>query len=135
MCNDIISAIIEASGVIIAAVIAALGARRIVKESINSRFYSYADRSHSITDLFAQSQSDIYVVAAIGIRLLENYKQYFVKLLKRGIHIRFLVLDESKLKEVDSFIHGKDVDPGYRSKVIGELIELKKEYGNLFEVK
>lgn len=135
MSNEIIAAIIGSCGGIIAAVIAALSARKIVKESVNSRFHSYSDNSHDVTDILMQSQNDVFIVVLIGDRLLEEHKKYFIKLLKRGIHIRYLILDEREHKEIESFILGECADVSYRNDVLRALYELKKEYKYLFEVR
>lgn len=135
MSNEIIAAIIGSCGVIIAAVIAALGARKIVKESVNSRFHSYSDKSHDVKSLLAQAQNDVCVVVAIGDKFFEKYKKDLIKLLKKGIRIRYLILEKNKFIEIERYLHDEDVDISFRDEVVDGLLEVKKEYKYLFEIR
>lgn len=135
MPTEIIGALIETCGVVSAALIAAFGAKKIVKDSINTRFSSYADQSHDVTDLFVRSQNDVFIVAAVGDVFLKKYLGRIKKLLNRGIHIKYLLLTESLLQTLENYICEKDVDISFREGVIDNLKALKEEYKDLFEVR
>lgn len=133
MCTDIIAAIIESCGVIVAALIAAIGARKIVKDSVNSRFRAYTDKTHDVADFLAHSQNDVFIVVMVGNKFLKKYKNTLIKLLNRGIHIRYLLLTERKLKDAERYMNGEDVDIAFRRNVLTDISELNKKYKGLFE--
>ena len=136
MDKEIVQAFIGAGGTIIAAVvaaaIAAYGAKRIAK-SVISRFRTYGDKSHNVVDLLVHAQNDVFIVAAVGDRLLEKHKDYIQKLLNNGVRIRYLLLTEGKLKEAEEYIHGRNIDISFRKKVIDDLKSLESGYKGLFE--
>ncbi len=131
--GSIIAAIITTVGTIIAAIIATKGAKKIVKESMNSRFRTYGDKSHDVTDILAHSQNDVFFAAVIGDKFIKEYFEYIKKLLSRGIKVRYLLLAKDKLKEELCYIHGEEINMDYREDVIRSLNELKLQYRDLFE--
>lgn len=139
MDKEIITAIIQASATILAAisaaVIAAVSAKRIVKESLASRFRSYSDKSHDVTDILTHAQNDVFIVAAVGDIFIGKYFSYIEKLLKRNIKVKYLLLSENELKKAEYYFHGKEIDIAFRENIINKLIELKQRYADLFELR
>ena len=133
--REIFAAVIESCGVILAAVIATLSARKIVKESVNSRFHSYSEKAHVAKDLLLQAQNDVCIVVAIGDIFFKKYEKYLIKLIKKGIKIRYLLLEENRLKEAEEYMHGKAGDNAFRSDVVNRLREIKKEHKYKFEIR
>ncbi len=139
MDTSIITAIIEASATIIAAIsaaiIAAVSAKRIVKESLASRFRSYSDKSHDVTDILIHAQNDVFIVAAIGDIFLGEYFPYIEKLLNRKIKVKYLLLSENELKKAEYYFRGEEIDIAFRKDIINRLEELELRYADLFELR
>lgn len=131
--GNIIAAIITTVGTIIAAIIATMGAKRIVKESMNSRFRTYGDKSHDVTDILVLAQNDVFFVAAVGDIFIKEYFEYIKKLLSRGIKVRYLLLTKDKLEKELYYVNGRKIDVDFREKVIESLNELKLQHRDLFE--
>ena len=135
--KEIVAALIGAAGAIAAALIAALFARRIVKENVNPQFHSYADKNHDAGELMNLAQADIFISAAVGNLFLPKHLELIKNLLNRNIHIRYLLLTEVRLREAEYYMHGKEVEEleQLRKDVVNTLRKLKKEFGNYFEFK
>lgn len=133
--GSIIAAIIATVGSIVAAIIATRGARKIVKESISSRFRTYGDKSHDVTDILAHSQNDVFFVVAVGDTFIKMYLDYMKKLLSRGIKIRYLLLTRDKLEKELYYLNGRKIDVCFREDVIKDLNKLKLQYKDLFELR
>lgn len=131
----LLSALIQVVGTISAALIATFAARRIVKDAVHPSFHSYSDPSHDLCDITGKARSDVFVVAAIGDRLLEKYLSEFERLLSEGIHIRYLLLDVPHFQELEFYMHGKPMDEALYHQVLGTLRRLKEKYPDHFEAR
>lgn len=132
---QIISALIQAIGAILAALLAALFARSIVKDAVSPHFHSYSESSHDLRDITRKAQSDIFIVVAIGDRLLEKYMSEFERQLKAGICIRYLFLDHSGFSNLDTYLHDAPSRDGAYLSALKRLSELKEKYPSLMNVR
>ena len=145
---DIISAVITASGTIIAAFIVALigkfSAEDIVRKNNLAKSYTYGNKDSILPKILSGTKKDIVIVAAVGNFLFERYAPYLESLLRRGIHIRCLLLTEEKLAESDLYIHGKETpdvqrqnrrDSLRRKAVVNQLAIWTTAYPNLVDCK
>lgn len=133
--SEIIASIIQAFGTVIAAFVAALFAQKIVRKEIRPYFHSYADKNHDLSDITMKAQSDIFIVAAVGDRLLKRYRSELERNLKSGIQVRYLLLDKSGFQKQENYLNGVDVDEQIYNDVLRELKELKEKYPQLLEVR
>lgn len=135
--NEILSALIQAMGTITAAIIATVFANRIVKKHSYSYFRSYEDKHHDLTDITRKAKNDIFIVVAIGDILLEKYNNEIEKYLKRGIKIKYLILDNEKVLEFERYLNGRNTEDFRRSRreALERLEKLQNDYEDLFEVR
>lgn len=127
----LVSAIIQAVGTIIAALIAALAARRIIKD-VRPLFHSYSDPSHDLRDITQKAESDVFIIAAVGDRLLGKYQSEFERLLQNGIRIRYLLLDTQRFHELERYMHGHPVSEEIYHNVLNTLSHLHEKYPHHF---
>ncbi len=132
---QIVSAFIQAGGTIIAAICAALFAKSIVKESIKPLFKSYSDKSHDLSDLTQNAVNDIFIIVAIGNRLLEKYLSEFESKIKDGIHFRYLLLDMERYKELEIYMNDELSNSDEYVQVLQKLLKLQSDYPNLVEIR
>lgn len=129
----IISAIIQAAGAIAAALIAAVYAKRIVK---SFRFHSYSDSPENIVKILKKARSDIFIITVVGDKLLSASEKEIARCLRRGIRVRYLLLDPVRFHEMESYMHGKnakEIQIFYNA--IKSLSRLQNEYPSLLEVR
>lgn len=130
----IIAASIQAIGTIAAALIAVLAARKIAND-VRPAFHSYSDPSHDLCDITYKAKSDVFIIVAIGDNLLEKYQSEIERLLKYGIHIRYLLLDIEHFQKLESYMHGHPAKPDEYSQVLAILRELQATYPDNMEVR
>lgn len=134
---EIVSAFIQSGGVIIAAVIAAFFAKNIVNETVKPLFLSYSDKSQELRNLTQNAVNDIFVIVAIGNRLLDKYLFEFECKLDAGIRFRYLLLDRQRYKELALYMHGEinDDDNAEYVQVLQTLLKLQAKYPGLVEIR
>lgn len=130
----ILSAAIQAIGTIIAALIAAFAARKIIKD-VRPLFHSYSDPSHDLRDITQKAESDVFIVVAMGDRLLEKYQSELERLLQNGIRIRYLLLDVRPFQELELYMHGHPADEKAYYDVLSALYTLQRSYPRRFEAR
>ena len=127
--TDIIGAVIGAVGGIIAAIIAAVVAARSASkktaESVRASFLSYKKRDHDATEMLNKAQNDVFFVAAIGNKFLDKYPTWIENLLMKGIDVYCLILTKDKLKQLEKYINGHDVDISFRENIIEHFKDVK----------
>ena len=133
---NIIAAIIQAGGTILAAVIAALFAKDIVKKDIAPHFRTYKDSPRSLMNVIREARHDVIVVVVVGDNLLKEYLNVFSELLKRNIYIRFLLLDENGFLKMEEYMHGEWKNGvQIRNDTVSMLAKLASNYIHSFEVR
>ena len=131
----IVSAWIQAIGTVVAALIAALFAHKIVKDNVSPYFHSYSDITHDLRDITQKAKSDIFIAVAVGDRLLEKYAFELEERLKAGISIRYLLLDVSRFQELEQYMHGKNIDVSIHRQVLEILRRWKEKYPTLIDIR
>lgn len=131
--STIISALIQAAGAIAAALIAALCANKIVK-GIN--FHSYSDAPNDICSILKKARSDIFIITAVGNKLLKTTASVMEQRLRAGIHVRYLLLDVNRFHEMEKYLHGgqaKGEDIFYDA--LETLCRLRQKYPDRLEIR
>lgn len=129
----IISAVIQAVGTIAAALIAALCANRIVK---GIKFHSYSDAPDNICSIMKKARSDIFIITAVGDKLLKTTEEVLERRLRSGIHVRYLLLDLNRFHEMETYMHGnapKGEDIFYNA--LEALSRLQEKYPDRMEIR
>lgn len=124
---DITSAIIQAVGTIIAAVIATFGAGLIIKKSRESHFHAYSDEKHDVRRIMRKANVSITIVVGIGDNLLEKYKEDIIRYIKRGICVNYLLQDYEHFCQLENYIEGKDPNTERWESTVEIIKELKNE--------
>ena len=139
--KEIISSIIEAAGVIIAAIIATHGAKSIAKET-TAKFRSYSDPNLDVQDLLGRAKNDVLLVFMIGDKFFDKYSFYIKRLMRRGITVHCLLLTKEMLLKSEEYISEDSDSPDFREKIrrkyedtIELIRNLKQEFGQLFDCK
>lgn len=127
-------AVIEAIGVVVAAFISVKYAGKIVMKGINSYFLSYSDKSFSHRNVVREAKHDVFIVTGVGNNFLKEYKYDIEDKLKSGLHVRYILLDQGRFKEMERYLHGdlaKDIS--IHNEVVAKLKCFQKRYPTLFE--
>jgi len=120
--SNIIPALIGTVGVIITAFLSV----GVVRDSLNSRFYVYADSGHNAKSLFNKAKYNIYIVANCANFLFEKNKTTIEDCLRNGITVNVLLINEEPFFTMDNYIK-KGLDNKYHdfSALIDSLNILK----------
>lgn len=134
--STVTAALIQTAGTLIAALITALFARKIVSESIRPFFQSYSDKSHDMRDITRKARSDILVVTSVGDKLLEKFESEFQRKLQANMKFRYLFLSGERFDEMEWYLHGQDAkDRTGHNNVIRTLKRLQEKYPELVEAR
>lgn len=93
MSNEIVSAIIQAVGTIIAAIIGVGYLEKIIHKEIVPGFFSYSEPNHDLWEILRSATTEVVFVVAYGDRMLQKHKKHLAALLRKGVMIKFLMLD------------------------------------------
>ena len=106
MDNAIWGSVVGAAATIFAALINGGIFRNTIRKEIVPNFFSYSEPHHDLWPLLRSAKEEIIIVVAYGDRLLKGQKEHLECLLKRGIRIKYLMLDPGKALEMGtSFIY------------------------------
>lgn len=131
--STIVSALIQAVGTIIAALIAAYFANRIAK---GFKFHTYSEAPQDICTIMQKARSDIFIIAAVGDKLLEVTEKTLEKKLQDGVRVRYMMLDISKFHEMEKYMHGSHAkSEDIRTNALAILIRLQEKYPDSLEVR
>lgn len=141
MANEIICSLIEAGGGILSAIIstagviiAALIAKKVVKNDIKPIFKSYSDDSHNPSNLINKATHSIIIATASGIKLIPKVKYDIEKKLSAGIQIRFLYLTLDEFLRMEQYLHGDKAKGEMQYRELTNILqELSKKYKNSFQ--
>ena len=140
---EYIVALIGAGGTVLAAILGALIAGGYISKMFNRNvlplFRTYSDERHDAHKLMRRAKESIYFVVSIGDELLKKYEKQMKSYLKRGIELKFLIHEEAKYFELESFINGsleidKDGPMDARNETMEKIRILKKDYPGLIEI-
>lgn len=150
MSNEIGSAIIQAVGTIIASIIGVGYLEKIIHKEIVPGFFSYSEPNHDLWEILRSATTEVVFVVAYGDQMLQKHKKHLETLLRKGVMIKFLMLDPenavrmgveymyalqrpilSNKEDVERYINKEDIETyiniidGYRSslKALKELHE------------
>lgn len=129
----IISAVIQAAGTIAAALIAAFCAKRIAR---NFQFHTYSNAPEKVRTILRKARSDIFIITAVGDKLLEVSEKVIAQRLRQGIRVRYLLLELSQFRKMEQYMHGenkKEVRIYFNT--LEKLFDLQKKYPSLMEVR
>lgn len=98
---EIVCALIEAMGTILAAAIGVGWLGKIVKKNMDTYFFSYSDTKHDLHRIMRRAKNSLTIVVAYGDRLLESYGNEIESYLKRGIQVEYLMLDREHAFSLD----------------------------------
>ena len=130
--GGILSAIISTTGVIIAALIA----RKVVKNDIKPILKSYSDESHNPSNLINKAKHSIIIVTASGLKLIPRVKSDIEKKLSAGIQIRFLYLTLDEFLRMEKYLHGDKGKGKIQYNLLTDTLrELSQKYRNQFQVR
>ncbi|MFB0921614.1 MAG: hypothetical protein QMB62_12175 [Oscillospiraceae bacterium] len=101
--SEIIAALINAVGVIVAAIIGIGLINQVIRRNFTARMYSYSDKGKDLRKIIRGATHDIYIVANCGNNLFRNYEEFFCCLIKKGININILILDEPGYLIMDNY--------------------------------
>lgn len=110
MDTNIICAIIQAMGTILAAIVAAFFAKTIVKKDIKPILQSYSDKSHDLRKMIEKARHNIVIVVAAGDKLLSKYEDTIKEKLDSRVHVYYLFLERQKFLEMAQYMQGKAVE-------------------------
>lgn len=131
--GEIISSIIQASGAIIAALIAAQYAKKIVEDI---KFRTYSDDPDDVCHVLKKSKNDILIITVIGDHLLKATEKTLKRKLKSGIHVRYLLLSSDKFLEAEEYLHGSNAKSiNVHNRTLRTLQNLQREYPDKFELR
>lgn len=131
--STIASACIQAFGTIAAALIAALLAKRIVK---GFQYRSYSDAPNDIRSILGKARSDIFIITAVGNKLLKTVEDVLEQRLRAGIHVRFMLLALDQFHVSENYLHGssaKSEDIFFYS--LETLSRLQRKYPDGLEIR
>lgn len=129
----IISAAIQAAGTIAAALIAAFCAKKIVN---SFQFHTYPNAPENVLSILEKARSDIFIITAVGDKLMEVSEKVIAKRLRQGIHVRYLLLNSLQFREMERYMHGEDekrICIYYNT--LKKLLALQKKFPGLLEVR
>lgn len=131
MAGAVIAALIGAGGVIIAALISVRGIGRVVDRKIDSYFFSYSDRKHSLDRIMRNAKKEITIVVIYGDKMLTEYLEDLRSYLRRGIDIDFLMLSPKYaiLTDTGYYLKGPEDTCRCLANVMDMLKELKTVQG------
>lgn len=134
---NIACAVIQVLGSIAAAVIGAFCATKFVSQTILPHFHNYKDNRDKSAELIQSATHDIYIVVASGTHLIRHRYQHLKSRLKSGVRIHYLLLDYTRFKEAESFIHAgprddKDLNETYMG-TLSKLEALHEANPGMFE--
>lgn len=131
--SEIVSALIQAAGTIIAALVAAYCANRIVK---GLNFHTYSDAPQDVCTIMQKARSDIFIITAVGDKLLNVTEKTLEKKLQDGVHVRYMMLDISRFHEMEKYMHGNHAkSEDIRNKALAVLARLQKKHPNNLEIR
>lgn len=141
---EYISALIEACGVVLGAVLGALIAggyiSKMFKSNLLPLFQTYSDEKHDVNNLMRKATENLYIVVSIGDRLLDKYENQILSYLKRGVKLKFLIHEKTKFFEMENYINASSqlnendyID--YRNKALEILRGFKRNYPKLVEIR
>lgn len=132
MDTSIVCSIIEASGTIIAAVVAALIAKGIVKKDIQPFIQSYS--YHNLLELIEKAQYNIVIITAVGDNLMHKFEDDIEARLKEGVQVRYLLLDPEQYEKMEAYMHGSLAkSENVHTDTVKKLQRLTNEYGSRFQ--
>lgn len=131
--SEIISALIQAAGTITAALVAAYFANRIAK---GFKFHTYSDAPQDICAIMRKARSDIFIITAVGDKLLDVTEKTLEKKLRAGVYVRYMMLSADRFYEMENYMHGCNAkSEDIRNKALAILIRLKEKYPDFLEVR
>lgn len=92
MSNEIVCAIIQTAGTIIAAIIGVGYLEKIIHKEIVPSFFSYSEPNHDLWELLRSATTEVVFVVAYGDQMLQKHKKHLATLLRKKIMIKFLML-------------------------------------------
>lgn len=141
---EYISALIEACGVVLGAVLGALIAggyiSKMFKSNLLPLFQTYSDEKHDVHRLMRKATENIYIVVSVGDKLLSKYEKRILSYLKRGVKLKFLMHEKAKFLELENYINASSkLDENdytdYRNKALEILWAFKRNYPELVEIR
>lgn len=131
--STILSAVIQATGTIAAAVIAAWWANRIVK---GIQFHTYSNAPENICSIMKKARSDIFIITAVGNKLLKTTEKVLEQRLQSGIHVRYMLLDLNRFHEMEEYLHGELAkSEGIFYDALESLSRLQQKYPDRLEIR
>lgn len=131
--STIVGSIIQALGAVAAAGIAAFWANRIAR---GFKFHTYSDAPDNICTILKKARSDIFIVTAVGNKLLRTIEHTLEQKLKDGIHVRYLLLDVNRFHEMEKYLHGNHAkSEDIRNEALDILARLKRKYPDRLEIR
>lgn len=130
---SIVSAAIQATGTIAAALIAAFCAKKIVN---NFQSHTYSNAPENVLSILEKARSDIFIVTAVGDKLMKVSEKVIARRLRQGIHVRYLLLDPLQFRKMEQYMHGDDEkNICIYCDTFKKLLDLQKKYPDLLEVR
>lgn len=109
MSSEIGSAIIQALGTIVAAIIGVGYLEKIIHKEIVPSFFSYSEPNHDLWEILRSATTEVVFVVAYGDQLLQKHKKHLAALLRKGITIKFLMLDpENAIRMGTEYMYALD---------------------------
>lgn len=132
----ILPAVIQAAGTVFAAYITVNKAGKIVKKSMDSYFHSYTDKSFHRRNVLEGAKSDIFIATGIGNNFIEHYGDEIERKLRSGLHVRYMLLDQSRFNEMEWYLHGDFAKDSSIHRAMRENLKaLQEKYPSLFELR
>ncbi|MCR5399365.1 MAG: hypothetical protein K6E68_07510 [Lachnospiraceae bacterium] len=125
---QIITSVIEAGGVVAAALVASsiavIGGRNISRAFASRKIMTYKEAGYDARHIMNPARDCIYVVAEIGNDLWEKRKRDFVRYLDSGVNIYWLIANQDNFSRINQYIES-EVDDEKRKEIIKEMLELQ----------